>query len=210
MTFALLSPVSGWVPAAPSDSCTAGLRLCFAQHKSFPEKGGVPAVPESSLWSFKGKQQRGNHYITQPFLSAEGVEVIKFEMGSVGNVWCVSPQLGRWLPAFQRSWKCCNQLIWESPATSIPRPYQVKIARAPLRSDALSCGKVARAPAENATSQSDSFVPQISHVESQRLLLGWFSLVVWRFLIRQSLWTNLFFSEVVNKHTVEPIKPDSQ
>lgn len=85
MTFALLSPVSGWVPAAPSDSCTAGLRLCFAQHKSFPEKGGVPALPESSLWSFKGKRQRGNHYITQPFLSAEGVEAIKFDMGSVGK-----------------------------------------------------------------------------------------------------------------------------
>lgn len=85
MTFAPLSPVSDWLPAAPSDSCTAGLRLCFAQHKSFPERGGVPSVPESSLGSLKGKQQRGNHYITQPILSAEGDEVIKSEMGSIGK-----------------------------------------------------------------------------------------------------------------------------
>lgn len=85
MTFAPLSPVSDWVPAALSDSCTAGLRLCFAQDKSFPETGGVPSVPESSLGSFKGKQQRGNHYITQPFLDAEGDEVIISEMGSIGK-----------------------------------------------------------------------------------------------------------------------------
>lgn len=99
-----------------SDSCTAGLGLCFAQHKLFPERGGVPSTPNWSLRTFKGKQQRGNHYITQPFLSTEEDEVIKSEMGSVWKCLMRFPAIRLLIAAFQRSRKC-NQLIWESLST---------------------------------------------------------------------------------------------
>lgn len=68
--------------AARLTSALWGSVCALPRHKSFPGAGGVPLVPEASLGSFKGKQRRGNHYITRPFSQHGGDELIKCEIGS--------------------------------------------------------------------------------------------------------------------------------